>query len=153
MKVVSILKVHNWNYLRTNFQLRTSFSISVWSWQLCVSLWFVFCLTWAALVRLSLTGTVINLATLYFTKNYPLSCSNFLRYFRWVFHTILALDWIAGFCLKSHFQLDEWKYWKKSKKERNNLLQMFWPVFLLIYVQKSPKCASRIFQIVIMLKN
>ena len=65
-----------WKYiigitLEQTFSLEHRSASSVWSWQLCVSLWFVFCLTWAALVRHSLTGTVINLATLYFTKKLP----------------------------------------------------------------------------------
>ena len=108
-----------WKYiigitLEQTFSLEHRSASSVWSWQLCVSLWFVFCLTWAALVRLSLTGTVINLATLNFTKNCPLKCSNFLRYFRCVFHTIFCLDRIAGFCVISHLK-------SEKEKPRNNM--------------------------------
>ena len=108
-----------WKYkigitLEQIFSLEHRSASSVWSWQLCVSLWFVFCLTWAALVRLSLTGTVINLATLYFTKKLP---SDLLKLSQ-IFQMSVSYKFcskIVGFYLKSHFQLAKWK---KNKQEK-----------------------------------
>ena len=113
-----------WKYiigitLEQTFSLEHRSASSVWSWQLCVSLWFVFCLTWAALVRLSLTGTVINLATLYFTKKLISELLKLSQIFQMgVSYNFLSRSncWVL-----SNKPLTAWRV--KKEKPRNNLLQ------------------------------
>ena len=145
-----------WKYiigitLEQTFSLEHRSASSVWSWQLCVSLWFVFCLTWAALVRLSLTGTVINLATLYFTKKLVSELLKLSQIFQM---GVSYKFWSRSNCwVLSNKPLSAWRVRKEIPK--HNFLQCrdCFDLFFCLFMYEKVLNVPREFCQIVMLKN